>query len=147
MSVETSQPPTIVRLLQDLREESTTLLRQEVALAKAELRQNVSEYGQNTLALTIGALIAYAGFTVLLIGLGQLATVWLIRAGVGADMAPWVAPSVVGFLVALIGWGLFAKAKRALSCDALTPTRTIESLKTNKRWIQNKLQHSHESST
>lgn len=145
MSVETSQPNSIASLLQDLRDGSTTLLRQEVALAKAELRENAEEFGRNTRSLTIGALVAYAGFTVLLIGIGQLATMWLVRAGVGPDIAPWLAPSFVGLVVALIGWGLFAKAKRELSCDALAPKQTIESLKTNTRWVQNKLQHSHES--
>lgn len=146
MSVE-SQPNSIVSLLQNLRDGSSTLLRQEVALAKAELSENAAEFGRNTLSLTIGALVAYAGLTVMLFGLAQLATVWLVRVGVGPDVAPWLAPSFVGLIVAFIGWVMFARAKRGLSRDALTPKRTIESLKTNTRWVQNKIQHSHESKT
>lgn len=147
MSAETSQPTSIAGLLQNLRDGSTTLLRQEVALAKVELRENASEFGRNTVSLTVGALVAYAGFTVLLIGVGQLTTVGLVRAGIGPDIAPWLAPTFVGLVVALIGWGMFAKAKRSLSCDALTPKHTIESMKKNSQWVQNKLQHSHESTT
>lgn len=147
MSVESSQPNSIIGLLQNLREGSTTLIRQEVALAKAELTQNAEAFGRNTIALTIGALIWYAGLTVLLIGIGQLCTVWLVRAGIGPDIAPWLAPTFVGLIVAVIGWVLFAKAKRSLSCESLAPTRTIESLKENKQWVQSKIQHSHESKT
>ena len=39
MNSDPSQPNTLPTLLRDLRDETTTLLRQEVALAKAELKE------------------------------------------------------------------------------------------------------------
>jgi hypothetical protein len=145
MNTETSQPHTIVSLLQSLRDETTTLLRQEVALAKAELKDNASKMSKHAVAITAGTFVAYAGVIVLLIGLGHLLAVGLIRAGIDPEMAQWLAPTLVGVLVAVIGWSMLAKAKRAFSSDSFTPRKTIASLKTNAQWAQNKLQHSHES--
>lgn len=147
MSSETSQPNSIGGLLHALRDETTTLLRQEVALAKAELNASAARVGKNAIAITGGGFVAYAGVIVLLIGLGHLLGIGLIRAGLSPDIAEWLAPSIVGLIVALIGWGMIAKAKHALSHTTLAPRKTVESLKTNKDWAQAKLQHSHEPST
>jgi hypothetical protein len=148
MNTETSsQPNSIVSLLQSLRDETTTLLRQEVALAKAELKDNASKMSKHAVAVAVGGFVAYAGVIVLLIGLGHLLGVGLIKAGIDPDIAQWLAPTLIGLVVAIIGWTMLAKAKRALSAESLKPTKTIESLKTNTQWTQNKLQHSHESTT
>src|SRR4051812_38897886 len=132
MSSETSQPNSIVGLLHTLRDESTTLLRQEVALAKAELSANASRVGKNAVALAGGGFVAYAGVIVWLIGLGHLLGVGLIRAGLSPDVAEWLAPSIVGLIVALTGWGMVAKAKKTIAATSLAPRKTVDSLKTNK---------------
>jgi hypothetical protein len=147
MNSETTQPNSIVGLLHSLRDETTTLLRQEVALAKAELTVNASRMGKHAAAVAGGGFVAYAGVIVLLIGIGQLLGIGLIRAGIDPDIAPWLAPIIVGLVVALIGWGMVAKAKRAMTTNPLAPRKTLESVKTNKEWAQAKLQHSHESIT
>ena len=147
MNSETTQPNSIVGLLQTLRDETTTLLRQEVALAKAEVSENIMKTGRHAASIAIGGFVAYAGVIVLLIGIGHLLAAGLIRAGLDPEISQWLAPSIVGLAVALIGWGMVAKAKHALSSDKLTPRQTIESLKTNKQWAQAKLEHSHESTT
>ena len=67
---ETHQP-SIGTLLRDLRDETTTLLRQEVALAKAELKENTSRMTSHALQIAIGGFVSYAGVIVLLIGLGM----------------------------------------------------------------------------
>jgi xanthine/uracil permease len=147
MNSETSQPTSIVGLLQNLRDETTTLLRQEVALAKAEVTDNLKQAGTHAATIATGGLVAYAGLIVLLMGLGHLLEAALVRAEFDPDLAQWLAPLVVGVAVVLIGWGMVAKAKRALSSDKIAPTETIDSLKTDKKWAQAKLQHSHESSS
>lgn len=142
MNPETSQPTSIIGLLQNLRDESTTLLRQEVALAKAEVADNLKQAGAHAATIAAGGFVAYAGLIVLLIGLGHLLAIVLTRAGVDPDLAQWVAPVGVGVVAALIGWSMVAKAKRALSSDKIAPRETIDSLKTDKQWAQAKLQHS-----
>jgi hypothetical protein len=135
-------PNALPTLLRDLRDETTTLLRQEVALAKAELKENASRVGSHAVQIAIGGFVAYAGVIVLLIGLGLLVSVLLVRAGLDRDLAQWLAPAFVGVVVALIGWGMVARAKQAMVTDDLAPRQTIESIRENKQWAQSKLQHS-----
>ena len=136
-----SSHPTLPSLLRDLRDETTTLLRQEVALAKAELKENASRLGSHAVQIAIGGFIGYAGLIVLLIGLGLLISSLLVRAGVDRDLAQWLAPAIVGAVVALIGWAMIARAKRAMSSDELAPRQTIATLRENKDWAQSTLQH------
>jgi hypothetical protein len=139
MNPETSPAASIPTLLRDLRDETTTLLRQEVALAKTELKENVSRVGGHVTQMAIGGFVAYAGVIVLLIGLGHLLGALLIRAGVSEPLAQWLAPSMVGLLVAIVGWIMLSRAKQAIAHDDLAPRQTIDSLRTNKQWAQTKL--------
>lgn len=142
MNPEPVPSPSIPTLLRDLRDETSTLLRQEVALAKTELKENVSRAGHHAAQIAIGGFVAYAGIIVLLIGIGHLLGAVLIRAGLDPQLAQWLAPSVIGLVVALVGWSMLSKAKAALTHDDLAPRQTIDSLRTNKQWAQNKLHHS-----
>lgn len=143
MNSETaSPPPSIPNLLKELRNETVTLFHQEVALAKAELKENTSRAASHASHLAVGAFVAYAGIIVLLIGLGHLLGALLVRAGMSADLADWLAPSIVGLAIALIGWGMLAKARKALAHEDFVPRQTLASLRENKQWAENKLQHS-----
>jgi predicted phage tail protein len=142
MNHDTSQSTSIPVLLRELRDDTTTLLRQEVALAKTEVKENVSRMGSHVAQIAIGGFVAYAGVIVLLIGIGQLLGALLVRAGVDENVAVWAAPTAVGLVVALIGWIMLAKAKRAIAQDDLKPRQTIDSLRDNKEWVQSKLHHS-----
>jgi hypothetical protein len=137
-----SNATSIAALLKDLRDESSTLLRQEVALAKTELKENTTRMTNHLVHIAIGGVVAYAGGIVLLIGLGHLLGALLVRAGVDNEVATWLAPALLGLVVALIGWGMLARAKSALAHDDVLPRRTLDSLRTNKEWAQTKLQHS-----
>jgi len=139
MNPESSPPNSIPALLRDLRDESTTLLRQEVALAKTEMKENVSRMGTHAVTLATGGLVAYAGVIVLLIGVGHLLGAALVRMGLDAQIAQWLAPSLIGLMVAIIGWVMVTKAKNAMAHDDLTPQQTIDSLRDNKQWAENKL--------
>ena len=132
---------TLTSLLSELREESTTLLRQEIALAKAELNEKAAHVGKNTLELATGGALAYAGLIILLIGVALLASRALVAMGVDPEMAMWLGPVLVGLIVAIIGAGMAMKAKKAMSAEKLIPHETVESLKEDKRWIQRKLSH------
>ena len=137
-----SSSPSIPGLLKELRDETTTLLRQEVALAKAELKENTSKMTGHAVQLAVGGFVAYAGIIVLLIGIGHLLGALLVRLGMDADVVSWLAPAIVGLVVALLGWGMLARARHAMMQDEIIPRRTLDSLRANKDWAQNKLQHS-----
>jgi xanthine/uracil permease len=140
-----SQPaPTnsIPGLLRELRDETTTLLRQEVNLAKTEIKENASRVGGHVAHIAVGGFVAYAGVIVLLIGIGHLLGALLVRMGLDEQVAQWLAPSIVGLIVALIGWMMVSKAKNAMAHEDLAPRQTIDSLRENKQWAQSKLHHS-----
>jgi membrane-bound ClpP family serine protease len=110
-------------------------------LAKAELNEKAAHVGKNTLELATGGALAYAGLIILLIGVALLASRALEAMGVGAEMAMWLGPVLVGLIVAIIGATMAMKAKKAMSSEKLIPHETVESLKEDKRWIQRKLSH------
>jgi hypothetical protein len=141
MNQEPSNPNSIPALLRELRDETSTLLRQEVDLAKTEMKENVSRIGSHAVQIAVGGFVAYAGIIVLLIGLGHLLGALLIRAGFDEQVAQWLAPSAVGLIVAIIGWFMLARAKNAMAHDDLAPKQTIDSLRENKQWAQSKLHH------
>lgn len=138
----TSHPTSIPGLLRELRDDTTTLFRQEVALAKTELKENVSKLGGKVAQLAVGGFVAYAGLIVLLIGLGHLLGALLMRAGLDEGVATWLAPTLVGLLVAIIGWVMVSKAKKAMAQADIAPTQTMESLRESKEWAQSKLHQS-----
>ena len=142
MNSDSSHPTSLPALLRDLRDETTTLLRQEVALAKAEMKENVSHMTSHAVQIAIGGFVGYAGLIVLLIGLGLLISSLLVRAGMSRDLAQWLAPAVLGAVVGVIGMAMVLRAKSAIASDDLAPKQTLATLREDKDWAQTKLQHS-----
>lgn len=143
MSSESHAPPnSLPSLLRDLRDETSTLLRQEVALAKAELKENTSRLTKHAVKIAVGGFVAYAGAIVLLIGLGHLLGVLLENFGLSEGVAQWLAPTLVGLAVVIVGWVMLSGAKRALAHDQIAPRQTVESLRANKEWVRGKLHSS-----
>jgi Putative Actinobacterial Holin-X, holin superfamily III len=139
-----SEPPasSIVGLLRDLRAETSTLLQQEVELVKVEVTEKITELAGNAVQVGIGAFVAYAGAIILLLGLADLVGTILIRVGVDVDMATWISRALVGIVVALIGWSMIAKAKKAIAAQKIIPDKTLQSLQDSKEWVQDKIQSS-----
>ena len=126
-------------LLRELRDESTTLLREEVALAKTEITEKTSKVGRNVALAIAGALVAHLGLIFLLLALSEGLTVAL------ADMdlpfhGEWIAPLVVGTIVGGIGVALMLKAKKTIAGTSIVPEKTIHTLKEDKQWVTNKAQ-------
>lgn len=134
-----TSPASIPALLRDLRDETTTLLRQEVALARTEVVESVSRTGSQLARIAVGAFVAYAGAIVALIGLGHLLGAWFIQLGMEPGIATWAAPVGVGLAVALLGWALISRARHALAQVDFTPRETLGSIRDNKDWAASKL--------
>ena len=117
----------LATLLSDLASETVLLLRQELALMKAELRQKLGLAGKGAAAAAAGALIAYSGWLFLL-----LAAVFAL-----AIIVPfWAAALIVGFVVLGIGAALLLYGKKRLDAQALTPERSLRSLREDEAWVK-----------
>jgi hypothetical protein len=143
--MKTDSPPpttTIPSLLHSLREDTTALLQQEVALAKAEINEGAVELAKRVVAIATGGAFLFAGLLLIVFAAGDLVAVGLVNAGVSADIALWLGPLLLGGIIAFVGWGVFAKARNELSARKLAPTETVESMKDNKDWAKEKIQSS-----
>lgn len=115
-------------LFAELSRETTTLVRQEVALAKTELSHKASEVGKDVGFLAVGGAVIYAGFlaiiAAIIVGLGQAGLSW------------WVSALIVGLIVAGVGGFLVMSGLRALKEANLAPTQTLQTLKEDATWAK-----------
>jgi len=114
-------------LLTELAQETTTLVRKEVELAKAEVSEKVSQATTGAISLAAGGMVAFAGVLFLLLA----ATYYLATL-----MEPWLAALIVGGVVTLIGIILVSMGKSKLSARNLQPNRTIATLQDDKNWAK-----------
>ncbi len=128
----------IADLLKELRDESSSLLRQEVALAKTEMAEKVSEYGKNAASIAVGGGVAYAGVLLLLAGVTVALAMLLDRVGLDAH-AWWIAPLIVGGIVAAVGYSMINKGVSTLKRQSPVPEKTVQSLQEDKQWLANKV--------
>jgi len=97
------------------------LVRQELALAKAELRENARDWAKHAVLLGAGAAIAWAG---------ALALVAAAALGLVALGAPaWLAVLVLAVVLIVVGVVLVRSGAQAISPTALVPRRAAASVK------------------
>jgi hypothetical protein len=126
------------QILRDLRDETSQLLRQEVDLAKTEISEKMSRLGANVGSVATGGAVLFAGALVLLAAL-TLGLIALFSQFMDRDVAMWLAPLLVGGVLAFIGYGMVKKALQALKQEGIAPQRTTQSLKENKEWLTAKM--------
>jgi len=120
----------IAVLLSDLASETILLVRQEIALLKAELHEKFSRVGQGATAVGVGAAFAFSGWLVLLAcAVLALATV----------LQPWLAALIVAIVVLAIGGILLLVGKKRLDADNLVPRRTMRTLREDEEWIKERM--------
>jgi hypothetical protein len=114
-------------LFAELSRESTTLVRQEIALAKTEMIQKASRVGKDIGFLLVGGAVVYAGF---------LAIMGAVILLLGALIPWWLAALLVGVIVAGVGYGLVQKGRDALTHEDLAPRQTLDELKESAEWAK-----------
>lgn len=117
----------IGELFAELANETSTLVRQEVQLAKTEMTQKVTRAGKHAGVLGAGGALAYAGLLAILaaviIGLGQVIPMWL-------------SALIVGLVVVGVGYMLVQRGLQGLKSIDPTPRQTVETLKEDTEWAK-----------
>jgi hypothetical protein len=119
-------------LIGDLAQETTTLVRKEVELAKAEMSEKIDKVTGALGSMVAGGAVLYGGFLVLLVaavaGLDTVLDRWY--------SSQWLAPLIVGVVVLIVGYVMLSAGRKKLEKDALVPRRTLRSLQRDASFIQ-----------
>lgn len=121
-------------LFSDLTRDVVDLVRQEIELARVEMSDKLADAQKALVAVAIGGAVALAGALVLL-----LAVVKGVEALLPPEVAPWLAPLIVGLVVLAIGYVLLKGGTQKLNADTLMPRRTMESLRRDKMLVQEEI--------
>jgi hypothetical protein len=125
-----NEEPTIGELFASLARDTSTLVRQEVELARTEMTQKATTAAKQGAYIGIGGAIAYVGLIVL-----AFALVYLL-----AEVLPlWVAALIVALILAGAGYALIQKGLSTLRNTSLKPDQTIETLKEDAAWVKDQV--------
>lgn len=118
-------------LFSDLWRQTSRLARAEAELAKEEISQKVSEVGTGVASVATGGAVLFAGFIVLL-----FAAVGALQMVMDTGHDVWLAPLIVGAVVALAGYIALKKGRKELTASNLKPGRTLDSLRSDARFVK-----------
>jgi len=117
----TQESRSIGELLRDLANDSTALIRQELALARTEAQEKLHQSITAVVLMVAGGFLGFAALIVLLDA--------LVYGLTEAGLERWLAALIVGGVVAAIGFLLVRKGQNDLSATRLTPDRAAASVR------------------
>ncbi len=130
--------PSLGTLFKELSDDSTRLLRQEIELAKAEMSEKLDVYKAGMAKLAIGGALMMGALFGLLITINHGLTA-LLDQFMDLGIAYWLSPLIITVIIALVGRSMVAAAREAMSREGITPRKTMETVKEEKQWIQEKV--------
>lgn len=131
--------PNIADLIRKLRDDTLSLVSEEVALAKTEISEKLSRTSRNLGYLAVGALIASSALLLVFMSFGFLLGELFVRRNYDPGMAAFLGFIIIGLLVGAVSAALIAKALNSLGTDSIKPEKTVRSLQEDKQWAQSKL--------
>lgn len=123
--------PTITQLVGDLLADARQLMRQELALAKHEIRGEIRKATGASIALGAGIGLAALGGLLFII-----AVVHLLHAV--TDLPLWACYGIVAGLCAVVGFILLYLGKKQMSQIDIVPQQTLETMRENVKWMKKK---------
>ena len=131
---EALKQESIPQLLRELSIETTTLVRQEIELAKTELNEKTKTITASAVAFAVAAVFAlgaFAAFTTLLIALlAEVVPVW------AAALIVLVIYAVVAAVAAQMG------RKKIADATPVVPQQAAQSVKEDIEWVKTRAQSS-----
>jgi len=117
-------------LFSELSTEMTTLFRQEIELAKIELRKKAVEAGGDVAFIGIGGSMLYAGVLAVIAGVVLL---------LGLVIPVWLSALIIGLGIGTSGYVLSLSRVKALKRLDPTPRATLATLRNDKEWVKEQL--------
>jgi uncharacterized membrane protein YqjE len=123
--------PSLSALVTGIIHDAQELMKQEVALARQEIKQELVKTKDVALAFAAGAGVAALAAVFLLLMIAFLIT-WA-----SADRIPlWASFGIVGIVLGLCGGILFYNGRNRAEEIHLIPRQTVETLRENAQWIK-----------
>lgn len=129
---------TMTELVSGIIADAQTLIKQQFAMAKAEVRENVQRTVDASKFFGAGVAVGSIGVLLLSVALVYLAQ-WLMP-----DTPLWACWAIVGGGFLLVGIGLFFSGVRRCKSVSAYPEKSINALSENMSWIKD---HPNESTT
>lgn len=117
-------------LFTDLKQETRTLIHQEMDLMRVEMSAKMVQMAKDSAALVVGGVLLYSGFLVLLAA---------IVLGVAEFIPAWLSALLVSGLCLAIGIALLVKGGKDLAKLKIAPKKTEQSLKETAQWVKTEL--------
>ena len=120
-------------LLRDLAEGSSSLIRQEVRLARLELAEVLGAVTTGTVNIVAGSVLLLLGALAILVGLIMLGGDQWLR-----DRY-WLAALIVFAIAGGLAFWFMSRGKSLLSPRQLAPEQTVATLKEDTAWLKRQL--------
>ena len=119
--------PSIAGLLQDIVGNIQGIIRSELRLAKAEVKEDVSTMVRAAAMLAVGAVLG-----VYALGIILLFVVYALR----GPLPDWAAALIVGLVVAAVAGVLVMLGMQRIKSVNPAPEQTIDSIKEDVQWVK-----------
>jgi uncharacterized membrane protein YqjE len=113
----------IIKDLQDM-------VRGEIQLARAEIRDDMGTIRSSLMSIGLAALFALTGFIFAMLAATYVLNIWVRM---------WIAAAIVGAALLTIGMVLAMSAKKKMSAASLKPEQTIASVKETSQWAKQQI--------
>jgi hypothetical protein len=117
-------------LFSELANETSTLVRQEMSLAQAEMTEKAKRAGKNAGFIAAGGAIGYAGLLAMCAGLVMI---------LGYILPMWLSAMFVGAALAGVSYCLVMRGIEVLKKMEVAPTETVQTLKEDAKWLRKQM--------
>jgi hypothetical protein len=126
-AVALKEDRSIGELFSELANETSTLIRQEVALAQTEMTAKLTTLGKNAGTVAAGGAVGFAAFLTFLAA---------IVAGLSYFMPVWLSALIVAVVVGAVAYYLVSSSLERLRRASLAPNETVTTLKEDAQWLK-----------
>jgi Putative Actinobacterial Holin-X, holin superfamily III len=127
----------LTALFSDLVHETTDLLRKEVALAKSEISEKVTQVKSGVSMIAVGGALLFAALLFYL----NAAVAWV--ASLIPNAPVWAPSLIVAAVVTLIGVIVLIVGRNSLDTKNLAPRRTVDSLRRDAHVVRDPVRDPH----
>jgi len=117
-------------VLQDIVGNFQGIVRSEVRLAKAEIKEEVNKARRATILLAVGGVFALFALAFILLAGDQ---------ALQKTMDPWLASVIVAVVVGIVAAVMISKGRADMKRVAPMPGETVRTVKENVEWLKHQV--------